>query len=112
MADEHETRPWASPDPDDRPISFLDRPPPAGMDLRVVTIPAHSQLVYDPGEWAGALVVVEEGEIELECCRGTSTCFGAGSVLFFDGLELRAVRNSGAETVQLSAVSRVDVQSA
>ena len=98
--------PSAGPDPDERPVSFLGRPAPSGMDLREVSIPAHSQLVYEPAEWAGALVVVEAGEIELECCGGTSARFGAGSVLFFDGLGLRAVCNRGGETVLLSAVSR------
>lgn len=104
--------PPAGPDRDERPVSFLGRPAPAGMDSRVVSIPAHGQLVYEPSEWARALVVVEEGEIELECRGGTSACFGAGSVLFFDGLGLRAVRNSGGETVLLSAVSRRETHQA
>jgi hypothetical protein len=92
--------------PEECPVSFLGRPAPAGMDLRVVSIPAHSQLVYEAVEWAGALVIVEAGEIEVECRRGTSACFAAGSVLFFDGLGLRAVRNRCGKTVLLCAVSR------
>ena len=76
------------------------------MDLRLVSIPGHGELAYKPAEWAGSLVVVEEGEIEIECRSGSSACFRAGSVLFFDGLRLHAVRNNGVETVLLSAVSR------
>jgi hypothetical protein len=76
------------------------------MDVRVISIPGHGELTYEPAEWAGSLVVVEEGEIELECGSGTSACFGAGSVLFFDGLGLQAVRNNRGDTVLLSAVSR------
>ena len=96
----------AGPDPDERPVSFLGLPTPAGMDVHVVSIPAHTQLVYEPAAWAGTLVVVEAGEIELECRGGTSVCFGARSVLFFDGLGLRAIRNNSGEKVLLSAVSR------
>ena len=106
MTDERQMCPSAGPGPDERPVSFLGRAAPAGMDLRVVSIPAHSQLVYDAVEWAGALVVVEAGELELECSGGTSACFAAGSVLFFDGLGLLAIRNSCGETVLLCVVTR------
>lgn len=91
---------------EERPVSFLGRPAPAGMDLRIVSIPVHHELTYEPAEWAGSLVVVEAGEIELECHGGTSARFGAGSILCFDCITLRSVRNSGAETAWLSAVSR------
>ena len=99
-------RPSAGPDHDEHPVSFLGRPAPAGINLREVSIPAHSHLVYERADWAGALVVVEAGEIELEGCDGTSACFPAGSVLCFDGLALRAIRSTGGETVLLSAASR------
>ncbi|MBA2533395.1 MAG: hypothetical protein H0V21_00120 [Rubrobacter sp.] len=54
----------------------------------------------------GALVVVERGEIELECERGTRRRFGRGSVLWVSGLPLRALRNSGRGPALLVAVSR------
>ena len=98
--------PSAGPDADEFPVSFLGRAAPAGMDLRMVSIPAHTQLVCEPVEWAGALVVVEAGELELECRGGTSGCFAAGSVLFFDGLGLHAVRNSSHETALVCVVTR------
>lgn len=99
-------RPSSDPDPDGRPVSFLGRPAPAGKALEVVSIPAHGKLAYEPSQWADALVVVEAGEIELECAGGARAVFGPGSVLFFDGLGLRTIRNVGRETVLLSAVSR------
>jgi hypothetical protein len=76
------------------------------MDVRLVSIPRQSELAYEPSEWAGTLVVVEAGEVELECRGGASACFGTGSVLFFEGLGLRAVRNAGDEPALLSAVTR------
>ena len=94
------------PDCDEAPVSFLGRPAPPGMDVRLVSIPRQSELAYEPSEWAGALVVVEAGEVELECRGGASACFATGSVLFFEGLGLRAVRNAGDEPALLSAVTR------
>jgi hypothetical protein len=37
------------------------------LAVRLVSIPAHSEMADEPSEWAGAVVVVEAGEIELEC---------------------------------------------
>lgn len=99
------------PDCDEAPVSFLGRPAPPGMDVRLVSIPRHSELAYEPSEWAGALVVVEAGEVELECRGGASACFATGSVLFFEGLGPRAVRNPGEEPALLSAVTRRSQQS-
>jgi hypothetical protein len=76
------------------------------MGVRLVSIPRQSELAYEPSDWAGALVVVEAGEVELECASGARACFATGSVLFFDGLGLRAVRNAGCEPALLSATTR------
>jgi hypothetical protein len=91
---------------DREPVSFLGRPLPDWLTVRLVSIPAHSEMPYEPFRWSGALVVVEAGEIELECARGTSARFGAGAVLFFDGLGLRAVRNDTAEPALLAVAAR------
>ena len=66
MAEDREIQPWPDPDPDRCPVSFLGRSAPSGMEVRVVSIPGHCELAYEPAEWAGSLVVVEAGEIELE----------------------------------------------
>ena len=48
----------ADPGPDERPVSLLGRPAPAGMAVRVSSIPAHGELVYEPSERTGALVSI------------------------------------------------------
>ena len=97
-----------SPDPhaDEGVVSFMGRPVPTGMALRFVSIPGHAKLDYEPSQWAQALVVVEAGLIELECVSGARATFGRSSVLFFDGLPLRTIRNISSETALLSAASR------
>lgn len=42
-------------------------PAPGWLWVRLVSIPAQSEMADEPSEWAGAVVVVEAGEIELEC---------------------------------------------
>ena len=63
-------------------------------------------MVYDDAEWRGALVVVEHGQIELECLDGSRHCFGRGDVLWLDPLPLRALHNRGHTSAVLVAVSR------
>jgi hypothetical protein len=43
------------------------RPAPGWLAVRLVSIPAHSEMAGEPSEWGGAVVVVEAGEVELEC---------------------------------------------
>ncbi|MCY7341371.1 MAG: hypothetical protein LH603_05840 [Pseudonocardia sp.] len=71
-----------------------------------VTIAAGSRLPYDGGDWAGALLVVEHGEIELHCEHGGMRHFGTGAMLWFDGMGLRALHNPGAEPTVLVAIFR------
>lgn len=87
-------------------VSLLERPPPPPFRLRIVTVPPFTELAYDAGEWRDALVVVEQGELELETVHGVTCRFGVGDVLWLAGLSLRALRNCGTETVVLAAVSR------
>jgi quercetin dioxygenase-like cupin family protein len=86
--------------------SFLGRRLPPGFELRVVTIAPGCVRPYDDGEWRDALVVVEQGEIELESLGGTRRRLPHGAVLWLAGLPLRALHNPGAETALLAAVSR------
>lgn len=60
--------------------------------------------VYDRCEWDAALVVVEQGAIELECSLGIAYRFRSGDVLVLGGLPLRALHNRGPEPAVLSAV--------
>jgi hypothetical protein len=87
-------------------LSFIDRPLPPSFELRVVAVAPGHERSYDEAEWRGALVVVERGEIELECLAGNRLSCGAGSVLWLVGLPLRALHNRGPETAVLAAVTK------
>lgn len=52
------------------------------------------------------MVVVERGEIGLECMHGGRRTFGAGSVLWTVGLDLVSIHNGGDTPVVLSVVQR------
>lgn len=73
-----------------------------------------SMLTLEPGTaidyrkvgWPGALVIVEQGDLEIECASGARARFPAGSVLTFEGLNLRRLHNTGACSLILHALSR------
>lgn len=83
---------------------MIEAPP--GFTVRAVAVEAGCERRYDEAEWRDAIVVVARGEIELECVGGDSARFDCGSVLWFVGLPLRALRASGSEPALLVAVSR------
>jgi hypothetical protein len=87
-------------------LSFLERPLPPAFELRVVVIAPGRERPYDEAEWRGALVVVEQGEIELECVAGGRMGCNSGAVLWLVGLPLRALHNPGPEPAVLAAVAR------
>ena len=76
------------------------------MTVRVVAVAPGDDRPYDEDEWRDALVVVRSGAIELLGVSGTVCAFGAGDVLYLEGVPLRALRNPGAEPAVLVAVSR------
>jgi quercetin dioxygenase-like cupin family protein len=73
---------------------------------RVVIAPGR-MTPYAAADWRGALVIVVGGEIELETGTGVRSRFLGGDVLWFDGLDLRRLRNPGHERAVLLAVSRI-----
>ena len=87
-------------------LSFLGRRLPPSFQLRVVAVAPGSERAYVEAEWRDALVVVERGEIEVECLGGARRWFRCGDVLWLTGLPLRALHNSGHEPAVLVAVSR------
>jgi len=97
-------------DPDDGldadRVSFLHRRLSATFDKRVVTVEPGGRRPYRAAEWDGALVVVESGEVRLECADGGARRFAAGAVLWLAGLGLLALVNDGWEPAVLVAVSR------
>ena len=87
-------------------VSFVGRRLPPEFALRLVTVAPGAVHAYVAAEWRGALVVVEEGEVELECHSGVRHRCARGDVLWLSGLPLRALHNRGPGAAVLSAVSR------
>jgi hypothetical protein len=87
-------------------VSFLDRPLPPRFRLRVVLLLPGASKAYESSEWAGELIVLERGTVEVECIRGGLRALSAGAVFWLAGLPLRALRNPGTVPAVLSAVSR------
>jgi hypothetical protein len=88
-------------------LSFLGRPGPRNLRLRTLTLQPRDALDYRPGDWVDTLVVVERGELELECQSGVRAWFGQGAVLVLAELGLRRLRNSSSTPLVLSALSRI-----
>jgi len=87
-------------------FSFLGRPLPSAFELRVVSVEPGAERLYVEEDWRDTIVVVEEGEIDLEMRCGACPRFVRGDVLWLTGMRLRALLNRGTETATLSAVSR------
>jgi quercetin dioxygenase-like cupin family protein len=73
---------------------------------REVTIPPGGERPYDAAEWWDSLVMVERGEVELDCRGGALARFTRGDILWLTGLPVCALRNTGDEPAVLVAVSR------
>lgn len=80
--------------------------PGARFRRREVTVPAGARLPFVDAEWRGAMVLVEQGEIDLCCSRGGRRRFGMDAILFFDGLGLVALHNPGIVDTVLVALAR------
>jgi hypothetical protein len=91
---------------DGEPVSFLNRQLSSAFDKRVVTLPPGGYRPYLAAEWHDALVVLELGEVTLECADGGRRRFTANAVLWLAGLGLVALHNEGSEPAVLVAVAR------
>jgi quercetin dioxygenase-like cupin family protein len=87
-------------------VSFLHRQLSSSFVKQVVTLEPGTSRPYLAHEWRDALVVVEAGEVQLECEDGGRRRFAAGAVMWLVGLGLLALHNEGAEPAILVAVSR------
>jgi hypothetical protein len=67
---------------------------------------------YAEADWRDALVIVDEGEIELEGTSGGRVRFERGAIIWLAGLPLRALHNPGFEPASLVAVSRARLRGA
>ena len=88
-------------------VTLVTRPdlPPA-LDRWQVTLAPGSERETDPGEWAGALVLVAGGRLTVDCRAGGHRTFEAGDLLVLGWLPLRTLRNPGDSPVRLLAVRR------
>jgi hypothetical protein len=77
------------------------------FERRTVTVAAGSERPYDPAEWFDALVVVQQGEVDLECRSGARVRFTPGDILWLTGLPLCTLRNPGPDAAVLVAISRI-----
>jgi hypothetical protein len=64
------------------------------------------ELGLDPGCLPDAILIVEQGELELECHAGTCCRFGRGSMIPIARLPVAHLRGVGALPLVLVAVSR------
>jgi hypothetical protein len=87
-------------------LPFLDRRPHPAFQLRRFALGPGKRHAYDPREWQDSLVVIERGEVELECISGACRTFKGGVVLWLAGLPLRAIHNHGNDTALLVGVRR------
>jgi hypothetical protein len=74
--------------------------------IRTVTLAPGTARGYVDGEWAGALVVLARGRLELEARDGRRISLRSGAVLWLAGLPLRALHNRDEGTAVLMVVTR------
>jgi hypothetical protein len=93
-------------DEDSGRISLLGKELGPEFRRRVVAIAPGRSQDYVAVEWHDAIVVVENGQVELEHVDGSRNCFREGAILPLAKLPLRRLHNPGSELVVLVAVSR------
>jgi hypothetical protein len=87
----------------------LGRPrlPPA-VERWSLVLPPGGACGASAAAWAGALVMVERGCLEVECEAGARRTFDAGSLIALEQLPLRRLRNPGTDELRLVAIRRAD----
>lgn len=85
--------------------SFFCEPLPDGFMRSVIRVAPG--LGLEPERLAGALVIVQHGELEIECTAGTARRFGRGSMVCIARVPVARLRNSGHDPLVLVAVSRL-----
>jgi hypothetical protein len=91
---------------DERAAEALFRGPlPEGFSRRVFRVAPGLQLGPELGRLSDAVLVVERGELELECRAGTRR-FGRGSMIPIALLPVSCLRSLGPDPLTLVALSR------
>jgi hypothetical protein len=88
-------------------LSFLGARYPRNFRLRTVILQPLDAIDCQQTDWADTLVVVEQGDLEIECRSGARACFPEGAIVVFAGLALRRLRNSSSRPLVLTALSRI-----
>lgn len=86
-------------------ISFLGKGCPSGFRLATTVLAPGTELAFRAADWRDALVIVEIGELEIECTSGARAGFEEGAVLAFAGFTPRCLRNPGDGPLVISSLS-------
>lgn len=89
------------------PEGRIPRPVPPAFAVRTVALAPGQAMAYVEDDWRDAIVVVERGEVEIECRAGGARRFASGSLLWLTGLQLKSLHNRGDEDLLLSAIARL-----
>ncbi len=81
-------------------------PLPEGFSRRVFRVPPERELGLEPDRLPDAIVLVERGELEVECPAGARRRFGRGSLIPIGRLPASRLRSVGPRPLVLVAVSR------
>lgn len=85
----------------------LGRPDlPARLEQWRLVLSPGSTRPSDAAEWAGCIVLVERGSVQVDCHAGGMRSFEAGDLLTLGWLPLRSLRNPGGDEACLLAVRR------
>ena len=87
-------------------------PLPEGFSRRVFRVAPGRSSMWRGISFPDAIVIVEEGELELECRAGTYRHFGRGSMIPIAQPPVAHVRSVGPGPLVLVAVSRAPLQAA
>lgn len=91
--------------------AFLTRPDlPETFERWRLEVPARTTRPTSCDEWAGALVRIESGTLEVGCEAGGHETFHAGDMIALGWLPLVELRNHGDEPVRILAVRRRDAR--
>ncbi len=79
---------------------------PSAFERRRLVLAPGVGATTGPAPWAGALVLVEHGRLEVDCAASGCHVFGPGEILVLGALPLVSVRNVGRAAVRLTIVHR------
>jgi hypothetical protein len=90
--------------------AFFRGPLPEGFSRRVFRVAPGLELALEPGLLPDTVVVVEQGELELECRAGTCRRFARGSLIPIALLPVSRLRSVGPGALTLVAVTRAPLR--